>query len=139
MKSLITHQNLNIIIRNMSKKSNKKTDTKIKEVVQEKSPITIDKSKNILIEILAKPGAKQNCITDISTEGIGVQINAPPSEGEANTELIKFMASVLGVRKSDVSFERGFKSRQKLLKLNSDLNLTVEQVRQKINTEIQSN
>lgn len=123
----------------MSKKSNKKTDTKIKEVVQEKSPITIDKSKNILIEILAKPGAKQNCITDISNEGIGVQINAPPSEGEANTELIKFMASVLGVRKSDVSFERGFKSRQKLLKLNSDLNLTVEQVRQKINTEIQSN
>jgi hypothetical protein len=37
---------------------------------------------------------------------VGVQINAPPVEGEANTELVKYMAAVLGVRKSDVSLDR---------------------------------
>ena len=37
---------------------------------------------------------------------MGVQINAPPVEGEANTELIKYMAAVLGLRKSDISLDR---------------------------------
>lgn len=69
-------------------------------------PITVDKSNNILISILAKPGAKQNAITDITCEGVGVQINAPPTEGEANAELLKYIASVLGIRKGDVIFER---------------------------------
>lgn len=46
------------------------------------------------------------CFPGITTEGVGVQINAPPSEGEANTELVKYMASVLGLRKSDVVFDK---------------------------------
>ena len=37
---------------------------------------------------------------------MGVQINAPPVEGEANTELIKYMAAVLGLRKSDISLDK---------------------------------
>lgn len=44
-----------------------------------------------------------NVISDVTPEGIGVQINAPPAEGEANTELVRYMSSVLGVRKGDVS------------------------------------
>lgn len=41
-------------------------------------------------------------IEDISEEGVGVQISAPPVDGEANEELLKFMSKTLGVRKSDV-------------------------------------
>ena len=44
-------------------------------------------------------------IADISPEGIGVQIAAPPVDGEANTTLVKYVARVLGVRKSDVSLD----------------------------------
>ncbi|ROT71570.1 putative UPF0235 protein C15orf40-like [Penaeus vannamei] len=77
------------------------------------SPISTDKSGNVLLKIVAKPGAKESKVTDISSEGIGVQIGAPPMDGEANAELVKFLASTLGVRKSDVSLERGSKSRQK--------------------------
>lgn len=44
--------------------------------------------------------------TDISEEAIGVAISAPPVEGEANTELVKYLAAVLGARKSDVSLDR---------------------------------
>lgn len=43
---------------------------------------------------------------DIVTDGVSVHISAPPVDGEANTELVKFMAKVLGVRKSDVSLEK---------------------------------
>lgn len=50
---------------------------------------------------------QQKCLlTDVSVEGVGVQINAPPVEGEANTELVKYIASVLGLRKSDVSLDK---------------------------------
>ena len=45
-------------------------------------------------------------LTDISSEGVGIQIAAPPMDGEANAELIKFLASSLGVRKSDVTLDR---------------------------------
>ena len=42
----------------------------------------------------------------IHEEGIGVQIAAPPTDGEANAELLRYIARVLGVRKSDVTLER---------------------------------
>ena len=43
---------------------------------------------------------------DISRDGVGIQIAAPPVEGEANMELVKYIAKVLDVRKSDVTLER---------------------------------
>ena len=43
---------------------------------------------------------------DVGSETVGVQISAPPVEGEANTELIKYIAAVLSVRKSDVSLDK---------------------------------
>nr|CAD7443289.1 unnamed protein product [Timema bartmani] len=73
---------------------------------EESSPVSRDKSGGIAIKIQAKPGAKVSNITDVSGEAVGVQIAAPPLEGEANVELVKFMAAVLGVRKSDVSLDR---------------------------------
>ena len=42
----------------------------------------------------------------ITDDSVGIQISAPPVEGEANTELVKYLASVLGVRKSDVTLDR---------------------------------
>lgn len=76
--------------------------------------ISVNKSGEIVLRIHAKPGAKQNSITDIS-ETIGVQIAAPPVDGEANTELVKFISKVLQLRKSDLSLDRGSKSREKVL------------------------
>jgi uncharacterized protein len=57
---------------------------------------------------------------------LDVRIDAPPVDGEANAELVSFIAEVLsirpgllqqllGVRKSDVSLVSGAKSRQKTL------------------------
>lgn len=97
---------------------NKKKSSKAKAVsvdVSNECPVEQDKKGNFAIKILAKPGSKQNGITGIEPEGVGVQINAPPVEGEANTELVKYIASVLGLRKSDVSLDRGSRSRQKIL------------------------
>lgn len=121
----------------MSSSKSKKSSTKIPSKVAtdravNNAPVCINKSGNISIKILAKPGAKQNCITDITEDGIGVQIAAPPVEGEANTELIKFFSKVLGLRKSDVSLDRGSKSRSKMLVIPSEV-ISVEKTMEILN------
>uniref|UniRef100_A0A182R118 Uncharacterized protein n=1 Tax=Anopheles farauti TaxID=69004 RepID=A0A182R118_9DIPT len=79
-------------------------------------PVLVDaKTGNLIVKILAKPGAKASGITDVSEEGIGCQIAAPPIDGEANTELIKYLSKLLDLRKSDISLDRGSKSRQKTI------------------------
>uniref|UniRef100_A0A0K8URT4 UPF0235 protein C15orf40 n=1 Tax=Bactrocera latifrons TaxID=174628 RepID=A0A0K8URT4_BACLA len=104
----------------MSKNKNKKSATVV--AVDEKKPssgpVQLDKSGNICIRILAKPGAKMNGITDIGNEGVGIQIAAPPTEGEANAELVKYLSKLLGLRKSDVSLDKGSRSRNKLVMIS---------------------
>uniref|UniRef100_A0A8C5MUN9 Uncharacterized protein n=1 Tax=Leptobrachium leishanense TaxID=445787 RepID=A0A8C5MUN9_9ANUR len=69
-------------------------------------PVSRDKSGSVTIAIHAKPGSKQNAITDVTAEAVGVAIAAPPTEGEANAELCRYLSKVLEVRKSDVVLEK---------------------------------
>uniref|UniRef100_A0A8C6FX04 Chromosome 15 open reading frame 40 n=1 Tax=Moschus moschiferus TaxID=68415 RepID=A0A8C6FX04_MOSMO len=55
--------------------------------------------------------------TDVTTEAVSVAIAAPPTEGEANAELCRYLSKVLELRKSDVVLEKGGKSREKVVKL----------------------
>ncbi|KAI8123413.1 hypothetical protein FF38_07782 [Lucilia cuprina] len=127
----------------MSKSKNKKTNAATAQNAtaskagssNDEQPIQLDKSGNITIKILAKPGAKHNGITDISTEGVGVQIAAPPSEGEANAELVKYLSKVLNLRKSDVSLDKGCRSRHKIVLVSKGVS-TPETIEECIRKEI---
>ena len=46
-----------------------------------------------------------------------VAIAAPPTEGKANAELVRFLAETLGVPRSDVVLEQGTSSRTKRLRV----------------------
>jgi len=98
-------------------------------------PVILNKDGNVAIKIQAKPGAKCNNVTDISDEAIGIAISAPPTEGEANTELVKYLASIFGVRKSDVSLDRGSRSRQKVVVVSG---ITTDQVLAKLKREMEN-
>ncbi|XP_033212565.1 UPF0235 protein C15orf40 homolog isoform X1 [Belonocnema kinseyi] len=136
-KALHAHTQLNTV-REMpksgKKKGGKSESAKQNDTITE-GPITLDKSGNVSIKIQAKPGAKHNNVTDISDEAVGVAISAPPVEGEANTELVKYIASVLGLRKSDVSLERGSRSRHKTILVSGS---TVEKVTEKLKAEMEN-
>lgn len=123
--------------KNKSKKSNasSKTINDAPEINDE--PIQLDKSGNITIKILAKPGAKHNGVTDISTDGVGVQIAAPPTEGEANAELVKYLSKVLNLRKSDVSLDKGCRSRHKIVMVSKGV-ATPESIKESLKKEIES-
>ncbi|KAG7198670.1 hypothetical protein KM043_006025 [Ampulex compressa] len=120
----------------MSKQGSKKAGKGRQPVAREPAvvgPVSLDKDGNVAIKIQAKPGAKHNNITDISEEAVGVAISAPPVEGEANTELVKYLSTVLGMRKSDVSLDRGSRSRQKVVIVAGT---TVDKVLEKLKGEM---
>ncbi|XDC64369.1 hypothetical protein R6Z07M_015551 [Ovis aries] len=80
-------------------------------------PVTVDPKGGVSIAIHAKPGSKQNAVTDVTAEAVSVAIAAPPTEGEANAELCRYLSKVLELRKSDVVLDKGGKSREKVVKL----------------------
>uniref|UniRef100_A0A2R8P9B4 Homer scaffold protein 2 n=1 Tax=Callithrix jacchus TaxID=9483 RepID=A0A2R8P9B4_CALJA len=69
-------------------------------------PVAVDPKGCVTIAIHAKPGSKQNAVTDLTAEAINVAIAAPPSEGEANAELCRYLSKVLELRKSDVVLDK---------------------------------
>ncbi|XP_034880122.1 UPF0235 protein C15orf40 homolog isoform X1 [Mirounga leonina] len=69
-------------------------------------PVAVDPKGGVTIAIRAKPGAKQNAVTDVTVEAVSVAIAAPPSEGEANAELCRYLSKVLELRKSDVVLDK---------------------------------
>uniref|UniRef100_A0A1I7Y6Q6 UPF0235 protein C15orf40 homolog n=1 Tax=Steinernema glaseri TaxID=37863 RepID=A0A1I7Y6Q6_9BILA len=95
-------------------------------------PIFLDpKSGEITLRIHAKPGAKISAITDVGEHEIGVAIAAPPRDGQANEELVDSMSKFLGLRKSELSFDKGATSRSKILKISTQ-RYSIEDIRQKL-------
>ncbi|XP_037538545.1 UPF0235 protein C15orf40 homolog [Nematolebias whitei] len=84
-------------------------------------PVTRDKSGAVTITVHAKPGSKLSSITGVSAETVDVSIAAPPADGEANAELIRYLAEVLDLKKSHVSLDKGSRSRDKLIRVDSSL------------------
>ncbi|KAK9272699.1 hypothetical protein L1049_003076 [Liquidambar formosana] len=70
---------------------------------------------SVAITIHAKPGSKIASITDFNDEALGVQIDAPAKDGEANAALVDYISSVLGVKRRQVSIGSGSKSRDKVV------------------------
>nr|XP_046249490.1 UPF0235 protein C15orf40 homolog isoform X5 [Scatophagus argus] len=84
-------------------------------------PVSRDKSGAVTIMVHAKPGSKHSSITEVCAEAVGVAIAAPPADGEANTELIRYLAEVLELKKSHISLDKGCRSRDKVIRLDSCL------------------
>ena len=73
-------------------------------------------------------------MTDISADSVGVQIAAPAKEGEANEELVRFLAGILNIKKRSISLDKGTKSRQKMVTIDS-AETSVDQVRERLSQE----
>ncbi|XP_042337768.1 UPF0235 protein C15orf40 homolog [Plectropomus leopardus] len=84
-------------------------------------PVARDKSGAVMITVRAKPGSKHSAIAEVSAEVVGVSIAAPPTDGEANAELLRLFADVLQLKKSHVSLDKGSRSRDKLIRVDSSL------------------
>ena len=70
-----------------------------------------------IIKLHVTPRGSKNEITGWRGDVLCVKITAPPVEGAANEAVVRFMADVLGVRKSQVELVSGHKSREKTLRI----------------------
>ncbi|XP_053221120.1 UPF0235 protein C15orf40 homolog [Podarcis raffonei] len=119
----------------MPKKGKAQSKDIVKSLVPS-GPVATDKSGSVTISVHAKPGSKQNAVTDVTTDAVGVAIAAPPSEGEANAELCRYLSKVLEVKKSEVVLEKGGKSREKVVKILAPV--TPDEVLEKLRKEAAS-
>ena len=87
-----------------------------------------EKNGSIFIVVHAKPGSKQDAITAVEPDYVGVSVKDPPIDGEANEGIREFVASVLGLKKRDIEVAKGGKSHDKLLEIDSSSKLSVDTV-----------
>ncbi|PJF19066.1 hypothetical protein PSACC_01119 [Paramicrosporidium saccamoebae] len=76
-------------------------------------PIQLRPDGRVQLRLHVKPGARQTQITDMTENAIGLQVAAPPREGAANEEVVRWVASILGLRPRQVELVAGLKSRDK--------------------------
>ena len=86
-----------------------------------------------LLKVKATPGARKSEIAGEAGGRLRVRLQAPPVEGKANRELIKFMARSLGLKKNRVSLVGGEKSREKTLLLEG---LAVAEARKRLTSAL---
>lgn len=69
------------------------------------------------LEIHAKPRAKKSELRGVREGALDVALAAPPVDGAANEELVRFLAEALGLPKRSVRLLRGESSRTKLVEI----------------------
>ena len=89
-----------------------------------------DGKRGSALAVRVTPRASRNQIVGVLNDGtIKVHLAADPSDGEANVELVGFLAEVLGVPKTRVEIVAGTSGRDKLV---SVLDMDVETVHQRV-------
>lgn len=85
----------------------------------------VQKDGAVRVEVHAKPRAKKSKVVGERGDAVEIALAAPPVDGAANEELLRFLARVLGVPKRDLELVRGNASREKLVAVTG---LTVAEV-----------
>lgn len=65
------------------------------------------------IKVLVQPRAKNNEVAGRHGDRIKIRIQAPPVDGKANRFLCSFLAEILGIRKNQLTIEKGLTGREK--------------------------
>lgn len=69
------------------------------------------------LRVRVKPKASKSRIVGMREGTLEVAVAAPPVDGEANAELVRFLAKELGVPKSGIRIASGEGSREKRLQI----------------------
>jgi uncharacterized protein len=76
-----------------------------------------DGHEAIVLTLHVQPGAKRTEVAGIHGGALRIRLAAPPVDGKANTELLRFLAHAFGVPQRNVTLVRGDASRQKVVRI----------------------
>ncbi len=87
-----------------------------------------NKNQQVIVRILAKPNAKKTLLLGATEQELLISIHAKPHHGEANSELINYLAHLLQVPKTRIILQRGEHSKHKqvLMPLTNTLEQTLK-------------
>ena len=77
----------------------------------------------VFVRVHVQPRASRSEVAGLHGDAIKVRLRAPPVDGAANDELIRFVAETLGLRRDEVSLVSGAGSRAKRLFIRAPLDL----------------
>ncbi len=85
------------------------------------------------IRVRVQPGASRNEIVGVVDGALRIRLTAPPVEGAANKECIRFLSKKLHIAKSKISIVRGERVRDKVLRVEG---ISSEDLRKTLNPDI---
>jgi len=75
------------------------------------------KKQHLELHIFAKPNAKKTVLLKVDDQGLHISLHAKPHQGEANKELIAYLAKLFRIPKSQIELKRGEGGRYKVVSL----------------------
>ena len=72
------------------------------------------------IKIYVQPNASRSQIVGLHADALKIKIKAPPVDGEANEEVIRFLSEFLKIPRKKISLKHGQTGRNKLVEIEVD-------------------
>lgn len=86
----------------------------------QKKRIASEEENSTTITIRVSTRKPRTEISGVTEDGlVKIHLTAPPVEGKANQELVKFLSSILDIPMSNIKITAGFSSRNKRVLINS--------------------
>ncbi|MCK9238065.1 MAG: DUF167 family protein [Thiopseudomonas sp.] len=83
-------------------------------------------NQDLVLACHIQPGAKKSELAGVHGERLKIRLQAPPVDGKANSELVRFLSKLFAVNKQAVSIESGDLSRQKRVRITNPVNYPAE-------------
>ena len=93
------------------------------------SPYVRDTNQGVVLKVQVQPKASRDEVVGPHGDGLKTRITAAPVAGAANKHLLKFLAKILRVSRSQMSITSGATSRAKSIAIEG---ITAEEVRQRL-------
>ena len=87
----------------------------------------------VLIRLHVQPKASKTRIVGLFDGCLKLAIQAPPVDGKANEEVIKFLAGLLAIPLRDITLKSGTQGRRKQVVLKG---VTAEEVRRRLSSRL---
>ncbi|WP_437192456.1 DUF167 domain-containing protein [Planctomicrobium sp. SH527] len=71
----------------------------------------------VIIAVQAQPGSRRNAITGVHDKRLKVAVTQVAEKGKANQEIVKLLAGVLGVAKSQIAVVSGETNSKKSIRV----------------------
>lgn len=74
---------------------------------------------DLVLQCHIQPGAKRSELAGEHGDRLKIRLQAPPVDGKANTELVRFLSKLFAVPRNAVQIESGELSRQKRVRIEN--------------------